>query len=82
MCYKLIQRRIMRKSITISIPEELEKEIDTATKEEGYTRSDLIRESLKDYLYFRKLNKLRDVMRLKARNQGIVTDQDVFEKLL
>ncbi len=72
----------MRKSITISIPEELEKEIDTATKEEGYTRSDLIRESLKDYLYFRKLNKLRDVMRLKARNQGIVTDQDVFEKLL
>lgn len=72
----------MRKSITISIPEEMDKEINTVIKEEGYTRSGLIRESLKDYLYFRKLNKLRDKMRLKAKKQGIITDQDVFNKVL
>jgi len=48
-------------------------------KEEGITRSDVIRESLKDYIYFRKLKKLRNKMIIKAQKNGIFTDQDVFD---
>ena len=72
----------MRQSITISLPEKVKKEVDYLMKEEGITRSDVIRESLKDYIYFRKLKKLRNKMIIKAQKNGIFTDQDVFDAVL
>ena len=69
----------MRQVITISLPEKIKKEVDSLIKEDGVTRSDIIRESLKDYIYFRKLNKLRNKMVIKAQKRGIFTDQDVFD---
>jgi metal-responsive CopG/Arc/MetJ family transcriptional regulator len=40
----------MRQTITVSIPEDLKKALDKVSKEEGVSRSDLVRESLRDYL--------------------------------
>jgi metal-responsive CopG/Arc/MetJ family transcriptional regulator len=71
----------LRKAITISIPESIEKEVDKAASEDGVSRSDLVRESLVKYLYFRKLGKLRERMRLKAEARGVFTDEDVFSRL-
>ncbi len=69
----------MRQAITISLPEKIKKEVDSLKKEDGVTRSDIVRESLKDYIYFRKLNKLRNKMVIKAQKRGVFTDQDVFD---
>ncbi len=71
----------MRKSLTISLPENLKNDVDKITKEEGVTRSDIIRESLKDYIYFRKLQKLRDKLLIKAKKLGIYTDQNIFDQV-
>ena len=71
----------MRQTLTISLPQALKKEIDALVKEDGLTRSDLIRESLSDYIYFRKLKKTRDKMVTKAQKIGIYTDEDVFNKI-
>jgi metal-responsive CopG/Arc/MetJ family transcriptional regulator len=71
----------MRETLSISLPNKIKKEIDQITKEDGITRSDLIRESLNDYLYFRKLNKLRNKMIFKAQSNNIFTDDDVFNKV-
>lgn len=68
----------MRKSITISLPEEMEAAVDEFIREEGISRSELIRESLHDYLYFRKLKKTRETMLRKAEARGVFTNEDVF----
>lgn len=48
---------------------------------EGVSRSDLVRESLRDYLFVRQFRKLRKGMMAKASQRGIHTDQDVFDRV-
>ena len=69
----------MRQTITISVPEQVKKELDKLTIEEGTSRSDIVRESLRNYLFFRQFRALRSRMMAKAQAQGIYTDQDVFK---
>lgn len=69
----------MRETITISIPDELKEEVDKIVRAEGISRSDVVRESLRDYLFIRRFKLLR--ARLLAKAQGIYTDEDVFKKI-
>ncbi|OGW82596.1 MAG: hypothetical protein A3C47_03800 [Omnitrophica bacterium RIFCSPHIGHO2_02_FULL_51_18] len=71
----------MRQIITISLPKEVKKEIDALSAEEGISRSDLIRQSIKDYLFVHQFRALRSQMVPKAKAQGIYTDQDVFDRV-
>lgn len=71
----------MRRTITISLPKDVKQDLDKATAEEGLSRSDLIRESLRDYLFMRRFRQLRARMLAKAQAQGIHTDEDVFKRL-
>jgi metal-responsive CopG/Arc/MetJ family transcriptional regulator len=71
----------MRRTITISLPKDVKQDLDKATAEEGLSRSDLIRESLRDYLFMRRFRQLRARMMAKAQAQGIYTDEDVFKRL-
>lgn len=65
--------------MTISLPEDLKKALDELSEEEGVTRSDVIRESLRDYLFVRRFRALRARLVAKAQARGIYTDEDVFE---
>ncbi|NOX20041.1 MAG: ribbon-helix-helix protein, CopG family [Nitrospirae bacterium] len=71
----------MRTSISISLPEELAKEIDKVVKQTSLTRSELVRAALDEYLFKFRFRKLRERLVLKAREKGIYTDEDVFERL-
>jgi metal-responsive CopG/Arc/MetJ family transcriptional regulator len=71
----------LRQTITISLPEEIKQEIDRIVKEEGVSRSDVIRESLRDYLFVRRFRALRSRMVSRARSRKIFTDDDVFERI-
>ena len=71
----------MRRTITISVPKDVKQDLDKATAEEGLSRSDVIRESLRDYLFMRRFRQLRVRMMAKAQAQGIYTDEDVFKRL-
>jgi metal-responsive CopG/Arc/MetJ family transcriptional regulator len=71
----------MRQTVTISLPEDLKKALDQLSDEEGVSRSDLIRESLRDYLFVRRFRALRAKLVAKARAQGIYTDEDVFNRV-
>ena len=51
----------MRETITISVPEEIKAEIDRIVQEEGISRSDVVRESLRDYLFVRSFRRLRQL---------------------
>lgn len=69
----------MRETVTISLPKDVKNEIDHLAKNGGLTRSDIIRASLSDYLFFQKFKKLRARLMLKAQARGLYTDQDIFD---
>ncbi|MGH7230967.1 MAG: CopG family ribbon-helix-helix protein [Nitrospiraceae bacterium] len=71
----------MRQTITVSLTEEIREELDKVARREGVSRSDLIRESLRDFLFVRNFRRLRERLMAKAQAQGVYTDQDVFDRV-
>ena len=71
----------MRSTLTISLPENIRVQLDRVSKAEGVSRSDVVRESIRDYIFIRQFRTLRKKMVPKASQQGIHTDQDVFDRL-
>ena len=69
----------MRETITISIPEETKKQLDKVTAQEGTTRSGIIRESLRDYLFICQFRSLRK--RMMSNAPCAYTDQDIFDRV-
>jgi len=71
----------MRSTITISVPEQMRSELDAVSQTDGVSRSDIVRESLRDYLFVRRFRSMRNSMVTKASRRGIYTDQDVFDRV-
>ncbi len=71
----------MRSTLTISIPQNVRKQLDSVSKSEDVSRSDIVRESIRDYLFVRQFRTLRKSMVPKAAQRGIHTDQDVFDQI-
>ena len=71
----------MRETVTISLPQAVRRELDKVAKEEGVSRSDLLRQSLEDFLFVRRFRRLRQLMMAAAQAQGIYTDADVFTRI-
>ena len=71
----------MRESISISLPEELRAELDRLTEAQGVTRSDLVREALREYLFTQRFRALRQELMPYAEAQGVFTDEDVFRSV-
>ena len=63
----------MRQALTISLPEHLNNEINDFLNQENINRSDFIREAINDYIYYKKLKKLRDKMLIHAEKNNIFT---------
>jgi metal-responsive CopG/Arc/MetJ family transcriptional regulator len=71
----------MRSTLTISLPKKVREELDRVSKTDGVSRSDIVRESVRDYLFIRQFRALRKTMVAKASRHGIHTDQDVFDRV-
>ena len=67
--------------MTISLPQAVRRELDKVAKEEGISRSDVLRQSLEDFLFVRRFRQLRQRMMAVAQAQGIFTDEDVFTRV-
>ena len=71
----------MRSTITISLPNTIRRELDQMSRDEGVSRSDIVRESIRDHLFVRRFRSLRKSMVAKAARHGVATDQDVFDRV-
>ena len=71
----------MTQSITVALPSELTTALDDVTRREGVSRDDIVGQALKEHLFLRQLRRLRDRMAAKAAQAGVVTDQDVFDRV-
>ncbi len=57
----------------------MKSELEKLSRADGVSRSDIVRESLRDYLFVRRFRSMRKSMVSKASANGIYTDQDVFD---
>ena len=71
----------MRTTITISLSEDFKRELDEIIAAEGVSRSEIVRESLRKYLFILRFRRLRERMMAAAQGKGIHTDRDVFEEV-
>jgi len=71
----------VRKAVTVSLPETLTDELDAVSREEGTTRSEIVRDALKRYFTLREYRALRAELIIEAESKGIVTDEDVFDRV-
>jgi len=71
----------MRSTITVSLPQDVRKELDRVSHAEGVSRSDVVRESVRDYLFSKQFRALRKSMVPKAVKRGVYNDQDVFDRV-
>ena len=63
------------KTITISVPPEMEAQIEELMRLEGRTRSELMREALRRYVREREWQELQRYGQKKAQEAGIAEDQ-------
>jgi len=69
----------MRAVISVSFPQEMAKELDRIAKASGRTKSDLIKDALRAYLWEDRFSRLRSGLSRKAKDKGLVTDGDIFK---
>jgi len=71
----------MEKIITIRIPHELDNELIRISKEQDRPVSSLVRDSLKRYIKIYRFRRLREKLMPFAEAQGLLTDEDIYEKI-
>lgn len=68
----------MMRTITIRLPGDLKTEVDCLARAEGVSRSELIRAALRECVFVRRFQTLRQELIPYASARGIHTDEDVF----
>ena len=71
----------MDKIITFRVPQDLNSDLQKISKEEDKPVSNLVRESLRRYVQIYRFRKLREKVLPFAEAQGLLTDEDIFDKL-
>lgn len=71
----------MGKSLTVRIPDSLEKQLEIISRKERISVSDLVRISLRRFLSVRRFRQLRTQILPFAEEQGLLTDEDVFKEI-
>ncbi len=69
----------MRDTITIRLPEKLQKDLNRVVKEEKTSKSDVIRDAIERYIALKRFQQLRKKILPFAEAGGLVTDEDIFK---
>ena len=68
-------------SLTITLPEDVQVALDAYVQEAGVSRDDIVSQAVKEHLFLRRFHSLQERMSAQARSQGIISDQDVFDRV-
>jgi hypothetical protein len=66
------------KLINVRVPAALQKELQDLSRSEHVPVSELVRDSLKEFLAVRKFRRLSKDVKAHARKAGFVTDEDIL----
>lgn len=71
----------MQETITVTLPDDVRRALDAFVREEGIPAADVVGQAVKEHLFLQRFRSLRERMAARARNQGVVTDQEVFDRV-
>ena len=71
----------MRSVLSVSLPKKLAADLDVLSKETGRNKSDIVKESLAEFLWENRFRRIKKRLNSKARAVGFVTDEDVFKAI-
>jgi len=68
----------MKSTLTIRLPETMQRELEEIAQLDHVPKSDIIRDALSRYLAVRRFRRLRSQVLPFAEAQGYLTDEDIF----
>jgi metal-responsive CopG/Arc/MetJ family transcriptional regulator len=71
----------MRSVLSVSLPEKMAAELDFIAKETGRNKSDIVKESLGEFLWETRFRRMKERLNPKAKAAGLVTKDDVFKAI-
>jgi predicted DNA-binding protein len=71
----------MRTVLSVSLPEKISSELEEYAKSTGRSKSDIVKESIGLYLWESRFQKLKRRISRKAKQSGIVSEEDVFKAI-
>jgi metal-responsive CopG/Arc/MetJ family transcriptional regulator len=71
----------MRSVLSVSLPEQMAKELSSFAKATGRNKSDILKESLSNFLWEIKFKETRKGLSGKAKKVGFITDDDIFKAI-
>lgn len=71
----------MRGTITIRLPEKLQRDLAQVVKAGKASKSEVIRDALERYIALKRFQQLRKKALPFAEAEGLVTDEDVFKAI-
>lgn len=71
----------MSGTITIRLPEKLQKDLERVIKAEKISKSDVIRDAIERYIALKRFQQLRKKALPFAEAEGLVTDEDIFKAI-
>jgi len=71
----------MRSVLSISLPEKVARELDRFAKSQGRNKSDVVKESISIYLWESRFKDARKSLSVRAKKNGMVTDEDIFKEV-
>jgi len=71
----------MAQPITITLPDDVMQALDDLSHKEGVSLGEVVRQAVRQHVFLRQFRSLRERMLATAKSQGIVTDQDVFDRV-
>ncbi len=69
----------MRATLTVSLPEDLNRELSRLVKRKGMSRSSVVQNALRRQIALERFRDIRDRLVPKAGEAGFHTDEDVFD---
>lgn len=71
----------MHNTITIRLPEKLQRDLDMVVKAEKTSKSNIIRDAIERHIALKRFQQLRRKALPFAEAEGLVTDEDVFKAI-
>lgn len=72
----------MRSILSVSLTEKMAMELDALAKETGRNKSDIVKESLGEYLWENRFRRMKKRLNPKSKALGFITDDDVFMEMI
>ncbi len=71
----------MTQTITVILPADVKQAVDELSQKEGVPPDEVVGQAVKQHIFLRQFRSLRERMSAKAKSQGIVTDQDIIDRV-